>query len=99
MRVQNVADGTVTGTRVLSEDGRDISSAINAVRFSHKGGDLPRAEIDIICATGTALANATLFHAVPGQERKAIRRIEYVDGTVFQPNADEPLSRESDDGA
>jgi hypothetical protein len=99
MKVRIQADGSVAGTKILTEDGTDISNAVEAVRFHHRGGDVPRAEIDIIFAVGAALADATLYHAAPGRERKAIKRIEYADGTVFESGADESACREADDGA
>jgi len=77
MIVKIVADGTARGTKVLNEDGKPLQF-ITGVRFAHSAGSEPLVEVDLLLVPVTVDGVAKMF----GPDRREIKRIEYVDGTV-----------------
>jgi hypothetical protein len=66
------------GTRILTDDGRDISNQVSSVSWSHEAQDIARAELQLAFIEVDAVAEARMI----GPGGKDVRRIEYADGTV-----------------
>lgn len=66
------------GTRILTEDGQDISSQVSSVVWSHEAQDIARAELRLAFIEVDAVAEARMI----GPGGKDVRRIEYADGTI-----------------
>lgn len=79
MKVCIESDGSMGGTRVLDQNGNDLTKKLAGVTFRHSAGGFPMAEIDLHFVGITA--NDTPARMI-GPGGKEVRRIEYVDGTV-----------------
>lgn len=78
MRIRITGDGTPTGTRLTDEAGNDISDHVAGVEFSHYAGDAPIATLKLgVVPVGVHAQVAGL--SIGG---RAVKRIEYADGTV-----------------
>lgn len=80
MKVRIEADGSTMGTRVVTEDGRDISDRVTAVTFRHQSGRPPQVDIDLQFVPLHQIGEVDARMLGPGG--KEVRRIEYADGTV-----------------
>lgn len=78
MKVRIVSDGSIMGTRVEGPDGSDLGRFINRVDFRHDGGSIPRVELSLTMVELECEGRASMV----GPNGKAVRRIEYEDGTV-----------------
>lgn len=78
MKVRIVSDGSIMGTRVEGPDGIDLGRIIDRVDFQHSGGDIPRADLSLTMVEFEYEGRARMV----GPNGKAVRRIEYQDGTV-----------------
>lgn len=66
------------GTQILTEDGRDLASAVYSASWSIESNDFARAELRLGLVEIEAVAEARMI----GPGGKEVRRIEYADGTV-----------------
>jgi hypothetical protein len=73
MKLTVTADGTPSGT--------NVSDAVEAVQFYHKGGGLPRVRVDMLCVSGRMSGDGTFRVADPRSgELRMVRAIEFSDG-------------------
>lgn len=78
MRLKITSDGTPRGTTILSDDGTSLGDLVSALSWRHDAGNLPVLEATL----------GLIELEVDGQARvlapsgKAVRRIEYDDGSV-----------------
>lgn len=78
MRVRIEATGEPGGTRLLTDDGRDLSDCVTAVAWWHKAGEIPKAELTMDLIPLTGVCDAKLV----APNGKVVKKIEYEDGTV-----------------
>ena len=78
MKVKIVSDGQPGGTKVLTDDGQDISSCVGGVIWRHRAGEVPEAELELVLIPFEGVASAKVI----APNGKAVRRIEYEDGTI-----------------
>jgi hypothetical protein len=87
MNVKIIATGEPCGTRVLTEDGTDITDNVTAVVWRHEGGgSIPTAEVTI----GLIEIEAAGVARMVAPNGKAIARIEYADGSADDYPTDLP---------
>jgi hypothetical protein len=77
MKVRIESDGDTIGTRVFTEDGREITDMILEIEWEHRAGGLPAARLylSMIPLSGPVVAKMI------GPGGKEVRRIEYSDGS------------------
>lgn len=78
MKVRIESDGSGVGTRVLDQNGNDMSSGIASITFRHVGGGFPVAEIELSFIEVTATDTPARMIGPTGKD---VRRIEYADGS------------------
>ena len=78
MNVKITSNGEPCGTSVTDGAGRNLDNMVTAVRWSHRAGELPRAEIDLSLIEFEVSGQA----AIVGPGGRRVRRIEYEDGTM-----------------
>ena len=77
MQVRIVGNGDPTGTKIFTEDGRDISDCITGITISHCGGDLPIADVRLALFSFEMQCEARML----GPDGKEVSRIIYKDGS------------------
>lgn len=85
MKVRIESDGSMGGTRVLDQNGNDLTKKLAGVTFRHNAGDFPMAEVDLHFVDVAAIDTPARMIGPGGKE---VRRIEYVDGSVDEFPAD-----------
>lgn len=82
MNVKITADGTLSGTRVVTESGIELSDSLESVTFTHKGGDLPKVEMRLSQPFATGLQGSGEFSMIHPHTGKVVvlRAIELADG-------------------
>jgi hypothetical protein len=83
MRVRITAAGYNQAT-IEAADGTPLPAVESAV-ITLRGGEINRAELTIACFDLTAEAEATMLICFAGEPPRAVRRIEFADGTVWPP--------------
>jgi hypothetical protein len=73
--VKITSDGLMT--RVMREDGTDLSRTITSVSFSHEAGSPTRIELGLSFIPVEVSGHAEMI----GPNGKVVKRVEYVDGT------------------
>src|SRR5690625_3773382 len=76
-KIRIEADGDPIGTRVLDDEGKDLSSWVTGVRWSHDAGGIPELELDLGLVPVTVEGRAKMI----GPNGKEVRSIQYTDGT------------------
>lgn len=84
MKVRVEADGGRSGTRIVDENGRDLSSHVTGVIFRHQGGGPPEIELELGYVVAAIEGHAKML----GPSGKEVRRIEYMDGTSDEYGSD-----------
>jgi hypothetical protein len=75
-----VSDGTVIGTRVMR--GGQAIDQVTAVRWEHRAGELPRAEVEIALLPMRGVVHGMEYVGPCG---RAIKSITLEDGTILTP--------------
>lgn len=79
MKVRVEADGTPSGTRIITGDGdTSLTKKVSGIVFRHEGGGIPRIELEMGLVPMTVEGRAVMM----GPGGREIRRIEYADGTA-----------------
>lgn len=84
MKVRVDANGSVCGTKISTDNGQSIMA--KSVSFMHEAGKVPKLAIEMMLlpAKLEGQADFTAIDPLTGL-RKKIKRIEYADGTSFEP--------------
>lgn len=84
MKVRVDANGSVHGTKVSTDSGQPIEA--KSVSFMHQAGKVPKLAIEMMLLPAKLVAEAdfTAIDPLTGL-RKKIKRIEYADGSAFEP--------------
>lgn len=82
MNVKITADGTSTGTRVMTEDGIELSDSVEGLTFTHKAGGMPKVEMRLCGAFASGLKGSGEFSIIHPHTGKpaVLRAVEFADG-------------------
>jgi hypothetical protein len=88
MNLRVISEGKTLGTKVQQEDGSDIHG-VRSVKFSHKAGDIPLIEVEIVSAGIDVKGRARFLVADPrdGNVKKEVALIIFADGSEWRPDA------------
>ena len=93
MRVKIEADGDPMGTRVITEEGQDITSLICGIEWSHAAGDMPQVVLRLALVPLTGHGEARMI----GPNGKDVRAIQYMDGAEDRFDGVVPMVTHGDD--
>lgn len=90
MKVRIEASGEICGTKVLTEEGLDITEDVVSVSFTHLAGEAPRVDVGLMMAPVCVAGEIRYLFLDPRDGiTHEVKRIEYADGGSFEPGSEE----------